>query len=146
MIYQNLHSFPVKDADGKLQFVATIFETTRIYQGKAEIIKAKEYIQTHWKEKFSLEQAASASSLSRSHFARLFKLHIGMTPHQYYQRIRINQVQKHLLNDNLSAAQAFAECGMEYNSHYLKIFRNQTSMAPAAYTQSHLKTFQINTD
>lgn len=144
ILYQNFHSFPIRDANGNLRFVATIFETSRSYSGRDEVIRGKEYIENHWKEKFNLEKAAGASSLSRSHFIKMFKSHTGITPHKYQQELKIRHVCRMLLDAHISVADAFDACGMEYNSHYLEIFRVQTGMTPLEYRKNNEKPFKIN--
>ncbi len=142
VLYRNFHYFTIRDAAGSLRYAAAVFETSRSYSGREDVLRGKEYIENHWKEKFSLEKAAGASSLSRSHFIKIFKMHTGVTPHKYQQELKIGQVRRLLLDPHISVADAFAECGMEYNSHYLEIFRAQTGMTPLEYRKSKGKPFQ----
>jgi AraC-like DNA-binding protein len=143
ILYQNFHSFPITDSEGVLRYVATIFEISRTYQGRDEINRGKDYIESHWMEKFNLKEVAGVSSLSRSHFIKMFREHTGLTPHQYHQRLKIQHAQKLLQNPNIPVTRAFAECGMEYNSHYLETFRQYTGMTPMEYRKTHKNSLDL---
>jgi transcriptional regulator GlxA family with amidase domain len=121
------------DDSHRMTFVVIIYIISRLYNGKAEITKGREYLENHWRAKFDLNAAAKASGLSRGHFEKLFKTHTGFTPHEYYLNIKIRMLQKKLIDTNLSVSRAFEECGMEYNSHYLGVFKDRTGMPPMQY-------------
>jgi AraC-like DNA-binding protein len=38
-----------------------------------------------------------------------------------------------LLDTNLSIAQAFADCNMNYNGHFARVFKDKTGVSPSAY-------------
>jgi AraC family transcriptional regulator len=132
-IYQDITLFPILDDEKRVIFVAALLINRRVYRGKDEIEKAKEYIETHWKEGFDLSETAKASGLSKAHFTKLFKKHTGVTPHEYYINYKICKVKEKLLDANLSVAQAFADCNMNYNGHFARVFKNKTGTSPSAY-------------
>jgi len=132
-IYHDIISFPIFDDHHKMIYAVIIFITSRLYSGKEEITKGKEYIENYWNDKFDLEAAAKASGLSKGHFAKLFTTHHGITPHGYYLDIKMKKLKEKLLDSNISVSRAFEECGMEYNSHYVGIFKQQTGMTPMEY-------------
>jgi AraC-like DNA-binding protein len=132
-IYQDITVFPILDDEKKVIYVATLLINRRVYRGKDEIEKAKEYIETHWKERFNLSETARAACLSKAHFIKLFKKHTGVTPHEYYTNYKIGKVKEKLLDSNLSVAQAFAACDMEYNGHSARVFKDKTGVSPSAY-------------
>lgn len=135
-VYQNILSFPIYDDAAQMTHIAIIYITSRLYDGREDLEKGREYMENHWREKFDLPAVASAAGLSRSQFEKLFKARTGATPHQYYLQIKIAILQKKIKDSNLSIAQAFEECGMEYNSHYAGLFKKRTGMTPMAYRKS----------
>ena len=116
-----------------IEYFAAVFIFKKIYRGKEEIALAKEYIETHWQEPFDLSETAKTAYLSKAHFTKLFKKHTGVTPHEYYTNYKISKLKEKLLDTNLSIAQAFAACNMDYNGHSARVFKNKTGLSPSAY-------------
>ncbi len=135
-ISSDIVCFPLKNADGVVEFFAALFIIKRVYRGKEEIGLGRQYIETHLHEPFDADRAAQAACLSRSHFAKLFKKHMGVTPHQYYTDCKIKRLKEKLLDTNLSIAQAFAACYMDYNSHSSRLFRETVGMTPSVYRET----------
>jgi AraC family transcriptional regulator len=132
-IYQDITLFPIFDDKKQVIYVAAFLINRRVYRGKDEIQKAKEYIETHWLEKFALSETAKAACLSKGHFTKLFKKHTGVTPHEYYANYKTSKLKERLQDTNLSIAQAFAACNMDYNGHSARVFKEKTGFSPSAY-------------
>lgn len=138
-IYQNITTFPLKDKNNKLEYVVSIFITSRHYRDREEIMKAKDYIDNHYLEKFCIDRVANIVNLSKFYFIRLFKKHIGSTPYVYYQNLKISKLKERLCDVNISISQAFADCGIDYNGNFAKIFKQKTGMSPSQYRTSITK-------
>lgn len=132
----NITCFPIYNNQSQLEYVVHVFVTSRLYNGKEEIVKAKEYIENHWLEKFDLDKAARSVNLSRHHFSRLFKKYANMTPLSYYQDVKIRKLQEKLHNTNIAISEAFSACGVDYNGNYAKLFREKVGMTPSEYRKS----------
>lgn len=135
-LYTDIHSFPIWDRDRNIAYIVNVFITTRVYQGRSDIAKAREYIETHCLEEFNIEKIASLVNLSRYHFARLFKKHTSMTPYGYYQEIKVKRLKEALCDKNLSVTEAFASCGEDYKGKFLRIFKEKTGMTPSQYRKT----------
>ncbi|KUG03357.1 transcriptional regulator, arac family [hydrocarbon metagenome] len=135
-LYKDINSFPIWDGNNNIAYIVNVFVTTRMYQGRSDIAKAKEYIETHWLEEFDMDKVAQLVNLSRYHFSRLFKKHTSMTPFSYYQEIKIKKLKEALCDKNLSITEAFAACGEDYKGNYLKIFKEKTGMTPSQYRKT----------
>ena len=133
MISSDITCFPLVNADGVVEYFAAVFIIKKIYRGKEEIGLGKQYIETHWQQPFDASATAKAACLSKAHFAKLFRKHTGVTPHEYYTNYKISKLKEKLLDTNLSIAQAFAACNMDYNGHSARLFREKVGVSPSAY-------------
>jgi AraC family transcriptional regulator len=131
--YQDITVFPILDDMEQVVYVVALMINRRVYRGKDEIEKAKEYIESHWLEKFDANKTAKAACLSKAHFIKLFKKHTGLTPYEYYTNYKISKLKEKLMDANLTIAQAFAACNMDYNGHSARVFKNKTGVSPSAY-------------
>ncbi|NLM46214.1 MAG: AraC family transcriptional regulator [Firmicutes bacterium] len=138
-ISSDITCFPLPNADGEVEYFAAVFIIKKIYRGKEEISRGKQYIKDHWLEPFDLSATAKAACLSKAQFAKLFKKHTGVTPHEYYINYKISKLKEKLLDTNLTVAQAFAACNMDYNGHSAKLFKRKVGVSPSVYRKMSLK-------
>ncbi|NLA83459.1 MAG: AraC family transcriptional regulator [Clostridiales bacterium] len=132
-IISDITCFPLVNNEGRTEYFAAVFIFKTVYKGKAEIVRGKHYIRTHWKEPFDAEKVAKAAYLSKSHFTKLFKKHTGMTPYEYYIDYKISKLKEILRDTNLSVSQAFAVCNMNYNGYSARLFKKKVGVSPPEY-------------
>lgn len=132
-LYHDINAFSIFDDDGKLLYVISVFTMSREYRGREEIVRGKEYIHNHWQEEFDIDKLAAAVYKSKYSYARLFKESLGMTPRGYYQTVKVEKIKEKLREVNLSVAQAFAECGVDYEGGFARVFKQKTGMTPSEY-------------
>ncbi|SMC34186.1 helix-turn-helix transcriptional regulator [Papillibacter cinnamivorans] len=143
-IVQDILTYPVKDAEGNILFLANILTIKGRYRERSDITKAVEYIESHWKEEFSAQETAREVSMSYAYFFRLFKKHVGMTPHDYYISIKMNKLKEFLMDANLSVEEAFSACGINYHGYYAGLFREKSGMTPSEYRRRFLHSDRRN--
>ena len=132
-IYQDITLFPILDDMKRVIYVVALLINRRIYRGKDEIEKAKEYLERNWMEKFDFNKTAKAACLSKAHLSKLFKKHTGVTPHEYYVNYKIGKLKEKLRDTNLSITEAFAACNMDYNGYSARVFKAKTGLSPSVY-------------
>ena len=118
-------------------YVAALLINRRIYRGKNEIEKAKEYLENHWLDKFDLSETARVACLSKAHFSKLFKKHTGMTPLDYYTNNKIGKIKEMLADTNLSITQVFAACNMDYSGNAARSFKNKVGVTASEYRKKY---------
>ena len=138
--FQKISAFPLWDENKQLAYVAMIFETTHTYQGRAEIVRAWEYMDKHWLEEYDAEKIAQTVGLSSQHLSRLFKQYTNEKPFDYYKRNKVNKLKEKLLDPNLSVLQAFYDCGVDYNGKYKQYFKEIIGMTPSKFREEKFKT------
>jgi len=104
---------------------------------------ALDFMRDHLTRKIHLDTLAQVSGLSKFHFVRLFRQHIGMPPLQYHMQLRLlearNQLRK---NDN--ALDVAIRLGFYDQSHFINTFRKMMGITPHLYSQSLSASQQMN--
>ena len=133
IMYQSIRAFPIKNANGGVDYVVIMFELKKYYGFSKNISAAKEVIESQAAEKFNIDEAAKACNMSKVSLIRLFKKHLNQTPHDYWLDLKIARLKEELQNPNITVNEAFAACDMDYNSHYTRLFKMKTGLTPLQY-------------
>ena len=128
----DFYLYPVKDND-TVVFVVFVCVVKKIYQGRPDVARVKEYIDTHWQGKLDKAVLANSIHMSVTYIYRLFKQHIGMTPGEYLKKVKVDHLKEKLADKNLSIKEAFAACGEDSQSWAAKIFKEVTGVSPSQY-------------
>jgi AraC family transcriptional regulator len=102
---------------------------------RSQLNRVCEFIAARYAGNISLEDLAEVAGLSRFHFARMFKLSTGLTPHQYISKVRVREGLK-LLQAGVSQAEAASRCGFAHQSHFAAHFKRVFGMAPGQYLRN----------
>ena len=78
-------------------------------------------------------ELARQSGLSRSYFAKAFKVSMGLPPHRWRMRHRIACAQEKLERTDASISAIALACGFSDQSHFTRIFRGTVGASPAAW-------------
>ena len=90
-----------------------------------------EFIESHIGEKISLDALSSMAGLSPHHFARAFQQSLGMPPHRYLLRRRLEHVEQMLHDTQLPLSHIALAAGFADQSHLTRHFRRLTGMSPS---------------
>ena len=97
--------------------------------------RAMEFLQACACEHISLEDASRAAGVGLFHLIRLFKRHLGLTPHAYLTQVRIAK-SRQLLRLGQPVAQIALDVGFADQAHFTKRFKQLTGTTPALYARS----------
>ncbi|WP_083894110.1 AraC family transcriptional regulator [Rivularia sp. PCC 7116] len=86
--------------------------------------------------KFKLSDLANLAGISQFHFSRLFKNSMGISPHKYVIKQRVERAKSLLKNPELSVTEISLLCGFNSHSHLGKYFRQLTGFTPRQYRAS----------
>lgn len=92
-----------------------------------------DYIEAHLEEDLSLVRLAREAALSVHAFAPSFSRAMGVTPHAYVLRRRVERARRLLQGSDLPIAEVAQACGFSSQSHLSSAFKRQTGQTPAAY-------------
>jgi transcriptional regulator GlxA family with amidase domain len=96
---------------------------------------AIEYMHSCAGEPTSLEAVSKSAGVGLFHLIRLFRKHLGMTPHAYLTQIRISKSQQ-LLKHGAPISQIALDVGFADQAHFTKRFKQLTGTTPAHYAKS----------
>lgn len=85
----------------------------------------------------TIEELAQQANLSTFHFAKMFRVSMGLPPHGYVAKRRVERA-KHLLRVSPSDLAGIAlECGYASQSHFTRAFKVETGATPGAWRRLH---------
>lgn len=98
------------------------------------IRRAVDEVQTRYAEVLTVAELARAAGMSRYHFSRLFRKHVGQSPYQYLVTTRVQRAAELLRRGRHSVTEAAYSVGFTDPSRFARAFRRQMGCAPSAYT------------
>ncbi len=116
-----------------LHFRGAEHENVRIGLGKSKIARITEYIDEHTEEQLSLATLAQIAGVSVFHFARMFKIDTGMTPHKFVLQHRVNKAREMLEKGDKAVAEIAYDVGFSSQSHMISSFKRYVGTSPGRY-------------
>ena len=93
----------------------------------------KEYIETHFREKYSLQTMAGGLYVNGSYLLRVFKKHTGTTPLAYHNQVRCRQAGELLIHSDKSISEIGEAVGFVSSAHFSHVFKKEEKCTPSEY-------------
>ena len=103
-----------------------------IKQDRSVIGMALHYLEANYHRNLSLAELANFSAYGTSHFLRLFRETVGLTPHAYLTQLRVERGMS-LLQSGLSIVEIANRLGFVDQSHFTKSFKKILGVTPGRY-------------
>lgn len=97
------------------------------------IFLVKNYLETHYAEKITLEDLAQKQFVSQSYLQKQFKHYYGCSPNEYLLSIRLTQAKLLLRNTSKSINDIAYAVGFNTPSYFISIFGKKEGTTPLAY-------------
>lgn len=104
---------------------------------QAQIARAVDLIHSDFQIDLSLDDLANAAAMSRYHFLRCFKTHVGSTPYVYLQQVRLRRAAALLRDSSRAITDIALDCGFTSSSRFSRTFRQHYGCTPSVYRQSY---------
>lgn len=90
-------------------------------------------IERNCTEHFLLEETAEKHHVSKFHFSRTFKQHMGMTFSEYVIFVRLRHAKEMLKYTDLSVNAIALKCGFNDTGYFIRAFRKKEGYTPLVY-------------
>lgn len=97
-----------------------------------------DYIEAFISKDISLTDLALVAGRSKFHFSRLFKAAVGITPHQYLMKRRVERATYALKNRSLSIADVALTYGFADQTHFTRNFKKMMGITPGEFRREGL--------
>lgn len=92
-----------------------------------------DYINEHFTEDLTLEEAADLAGFSKYHFSRLFKQYTDTTFYKYLNHKRITHAKNLLLDPQISVTDVALQSGFTSLSAFLRMFKQMNQCTPTEF-------------
>jgi AraC-like DNA-binding protein len=99
------------------------------------VMRARDYLRHRFHETVTLDDLGAVSGLSRFHLLRSFAARVGLPPHAYQLRLRIERAMT-LLRMGLAPSDVAGLVGFADQSHLTRHFRRLLQVTPAQYART----------
>lgn len=102
----------------------------------ARLRRVLDYISAQLADEITLAELARVAGLSMFHFARKFTRAVGVTPHRYISRMRLQYAMAEVAGGKLCLAQIAVKAGFSSQSSFTRAFRRATATTPGEYRRA----------
>lgn len=103
---------------------------------RTQLRRSIEFIHENLHADISLAEIAAIANMSKYHFAKSFRRAIGIAPHQYLVKLRMEKARILLTSDDLSVEEIANRVGYSDKSHFAAQFLKIVGTTPNRYRRS----------
>jgi AraC-like DNA-binding protein len=100
------------------------------------VLRAREHLDEHWARNVPLDELANVAGVSKFHLARRFAAVVGMPPHAYQNRLRVQRAMA-MLREGASVYQVALRTGFSDASHLCRHFKRFAGTTPGRFARGH---------
>jgi AraC family transcriptional regulator len=105
---------------------------------KWRLKRVLQYVDDHLAAKITLQNLATVAGLSRMHFAAQFRTAIGMRPHEFLLKRRIERAEELLKQAEVSLVDVALTVGFQTQAHFTTVFKRFTGDTPYQWRSAYL--------
>lgn len=103
------------------------------------IVRCIDYIYAHIHDRVTAQELAEVCNLHPSYLSRLFHEEVGIGISEYIRRTKIEKAKNMLKYSEDSYSAIANDLAFSSQSHFVKVFREQTGMTPKAYRDKYYR-------
>lgn len=97
--------------------------------------RVMDFVDDNIDRSISLDEMSAAAGLSRRHFARSFAAELGVTPHKWLMRRRVDRAQHFLATTDGTLSEIAQACGFSSQSHLTSLMQQEVGVTPYRWRQ-----------
>jgi AraC family transcriptional regulator len=109
---------------------------TRHRLDNARVRRVVDYMAAHIEDEIGLDELAGVACLSVFHFNRVFRNTLGVPPHRYLSRLRLERAKALLGLGKMAISEVALACCFSSQSNFTRSFRRATGSTPMGYRRS----------
>jgi AraC family transcriptional regulator len=109
------------------------FEPAAQRLDQVRLRRVLDYIATNLDKEITLAQLAAVAGLSVFHFARTFARAMGVSPHRYVSRMRLENAMAEIAAGKLSLAEVAFKAGFSSQASFTRAFYRVNGLTPGEY-------------
>lgn len=122
-----------------VSFLSCYFERQSLVQKVPDyLLEMKQLFDTHYEQKFTLEDLEYRLGISKYRLCREFSSHFAESPIQYLNRVRIFNAKLLLRSTNMKIHEIGAQVGIENTNHFITLFKRFEGITPLLYRETGL--------
>jgi AraC family transcriptional regulator len=102
-----------------------------------QLRRVLDFMTVHLNDDPTIAELAQQCGLSSGYFTRAFRQTLGVTPHQWLVRKRVERARTLLLTSALGLADIAVLCGFVDQSHFTRVFARFEGDSPGRWRQTH---------
>lgn len=102
------------------------------------LIKMKQIFDSDYRSPHSLKELESILGVNRYRLCRDFSTHIGISPVQYLNQVRLTRAKDLLLSTNLTIHEVGSMVGIDNTTHFINLFKKNTGITPLQFRQTYI--------
>ncbi len=128
-----------------LDYVCRMRNLRKRIASSKQVAEAIDYIYVHIMARITIQDLASAISVSPAHLSRIFKQETGISVSEYIRQRKIDMAKNLLRFSDYDFADIAAMLSYSSQSHFIQHFRSQMGITPKAYRdKNYMNNWNVN--
>lgn len=108
-----------------------------LYKRNDHVERALQRMEKSIQQKMDTKEMAEGFGLSEEHFIRLFRKTLGMSPFQYFTRLKVEAASAYLVESFMPIKTISDYFGFENPFHFSRVFKKCTGLSPREYRKTY---------
>ena len=114
----------------------SLFQYMYQFLTEDKLFDSVQYIHDHYDRDIDLQTLATIEHYNTTYYTEWFKKHMGITPKEYVQKVRLDHAKELLRDTDYSILQIAQMVGYQHHGSLTRVFKESYGISPAAYRKA----------